>query len=44
MSLCFMGISWGSAAMFASMMQAVMLQMCVLPMYGEMKDREPGAS
>eukprot|EP00437_Effrenium_voratum_P025635 CAMPEP_0181411850 /NCGR_PEP_ID=MMETSP1110-20121109/8108_1 /TAXON_ID=174948 /ORGANISM="Symbiodinium sp., Strain CCMP421" /LENGTH=408 /DNA_ID=CAMNT_0023534523 /DNA_START=81 /DNA_END=1307 /DNA_ORIENTATION=+ len=39
---CIAGISWGIVSMFASMMQTVVLQMCVLPMYGEMKDRSPG--
>jgi len=39
--ICMAGFSWGSVAMFASMMQTVVLQMCVLPMYGEMKNRTP---
>jgi len=42
-SLCLAGLSWGTISMFASMMQTVILQMCVLPMYGEMKDRSPGS-
>jgi len=42
-SLCLAGVSWGTVSMFASMMQTVILQMCVLPMYGEMKDRSPGS-
>lgn len=41
--ICMAGLSWGSVSMFASMMQTVVLQMCVLPMYGEMRNRSPGA-
>lgn len=40
--ICLAGVSWGTVSMVASMMQTVILQMCVLPMYGEMKDRSPG--
>eukprot|EP00927_Polykrikos_kofoidii_P020040 TRINITY_DN19441_c0_g1_i1.p1 TRINITY_DN19441_c0_g1~~TRINITY_DN19441_c0_g1_i1.p1 ORF type:complete len:444 (+),score=49.37 TRINITY_DN19441_c0_g1_i1:131-1462(+) len=39
--VCIFGISWGSVAMISAMMQAVIVQMCVLPMYAEMKDRTP---
>ncbi|CAE7622956.1 slc36a4 [Symbiodinium pilosum] len=42
-SICMAGFSWGSVSMFASMMQTVVLQMCVLPMYGEMRNRSPGS-
>lgn len=38
---CFLGLSMGSVAMISAMMQAVIVQMCVLPMYAEMKDRSP---
>lgn len=38
---CFMGISTGSIAMFSAMMQTVVIQVCILPMYEELKDRSP---
>jgi len=39
--ICVFGLSTGSIAMISAMMQAVIIQMCVLPMYGEMKNRTP---
>jgi len=36
---CALGFSPGAIAMFSAMMQAVVIQMCVLPMYEELKDR-----
>jgi len=38
---CFMGVSTGSIAMFSAMMQTVVIQVCILPMYEELKDRTP---
>lgn len=38
---CFMGLSTGSIAMFSAMMQTVVIQVCILPMYEELKDRTP---
>jgi len=38
---CFMGVSAGSIAMFSAMMQTVVIQVCILPMYEELKDRSP---
>eukprot|EP00931_Biecheleriopsis_adriatica_P041503 TRINITY_DN23713_c0_g1_i1.p1 TRINITY_DN23713_c0_g1~~TRINITY_DN23713_c0_g1_i1.p1 ORF type:complete len:434 (-),score=93.38 TRINITY_DN23713_c0_g1_i1:64-1365(-) len=40
--ICQLGFSWGSVAMLSAMMQTVVIQVCVLPMYGEMKNRSPG--
>jgi amino acid permease len=39
--LCMLGFSTGNIAMVSAMMQAVIIQMCVLPMYGELEDRSP---
>lgn len=39
--VCLLGFSWGLIAMFSAMMQSVVMQMCVLPMYLELKDRTP---
>merc|ERR1712048_242594 len=39
--VCFFGLSKGSVAMLSAMMQAVIVQMCVLPMYAEMENRTP---
>lgn len=39
---CMMGVSPGGVTMVSTMMQSVVVQGCVLPMYGEMKDRSPG--
>eukprot|EP00933_Yihiella_yeosuensis_P031872 TRINITY_DN2547_c2_g2_i3.p1 TRINITY_DN2547_c2_g2~~TRINITY_DN2547_c2_g2_i3.p1 ORF type:complete len:456 (-),score=80.12 TRINITY_DN2547_c2_g2_i3:504-1817(-) len=39
---CFAGLSWGSVAMMAAMMQTVVIQVCVPPMYLEMENRSPG--
>lgn len=39
--VCYVGLGMGSIAMLSAMMQAVIVQMCVLPMYAEMKDRTP---
>jgi len=38
---CFLGVSTGSIAMFSAMMQTVVIQVCILPMYEELKDRSP---
>jgi len=38
---CYLGLSTGSVAMMSAMMQTVVIQMCVLPMYAEMRDRSP---
>jgi len=40
--ICLLGLSSGSVAMVAAMMQTVVIQMCILPMYAEMQDRSPG--
>jgi len=37
--VCYLGASTGSIAMVSAMMQTVVIQMCVLPMYAEMRDR-----
>jgi len=39
--VCYFGNSIGVVAMVSAMMQSVIVQMCVLPMYAEMKDRSP---
>jgi len=41
-TICMAGISQGSVAMVAAMMQTVVIQACVLPMYEEMENRSPG--
>lgn len=41
--ICIAGLARGSVAMMAAMMQTVVIQMCILPMYGEMRDRSPAA-
>lgn len=38
---CLMGFSTGSVAMFSAMMQTVVIQMCILPMYEELENRSP---
>lgn len=38
---CVVGIGKGFISMVAVMMQAIVIQMCVLPMYKEMQDRTP---
>lgn len=38
---CFLGFSTGSIAMFSAMMQTIVIQVCILPMYQELKDRSP---
>jgi amino acid permease len=38
---CMLNMSKGTVAMVSTMMQCVIIQMCVLPMYGELKDRSP---
>lgn len=38
---CLMGLSTGTIAMFSAMMQTVVIQMCILPMYQELEDRSP---
>merc|ERR1719487_2619331 len=39
--VCILGFSTGSIAMVSAMMQAVIIQMCILPMYGQLEDRSP---
>lgn len=39
--VCYFGFSRGSIAMVSAMMQAVIIQMCVLPMYKQLEDRSP---
>lgn len=39
--ICYLGMSQGVIAMVSAMMQTVVIQMCVLPMYKELKDRTP---
>lgn len=41
--ICIAGLARGSVAMMAAMMQTVVIQVCILPMYGEMRDRSPEA-
>lgn len=41
--VCFFGASKGCIAMVSAMMQTVVIQMCVLPMYAEMRNRNEGA-
>lgn len=41
--ICIAGLARGSVAMMAAMMQTVVIQVCILPMYGEMRDRSPAA-
>lgn len=38
---CYFGVGFGSIAMLGGMANCVIVQMCVLPMYGELKDRTP---
>lgn len=40
-SICYLGFGRGSIAMMSAMMQAIIIQMCVLPMYAELKDKTP---
>jgi amino acid permease len=40
-SVCYFGMGPGSVAMVSAMMQVVVIQMCVLPMYGELENRSP---
>lgn len=40
-SLCYFGLGPGSVAMVSAMMQVVVIQMCVLPMYKELENRSP---
>lgn len=40
-SACLAGLGTGSIAMVSAMMQAIIIQMCVLPMYAELEDRTP---
>lgn len=39
--LCFFGLAPGCVAMVSAMMQVVVIQMCVLPMYKELENRSP---
>lgn len=39
--VCIMGLSRGNVAMVSAMMQAVIIQMCVLPMYQQLENRTP---
>lgn len=41
MPVCYFGLSTGSVAMCSAMMQTVVIQMCVLPMYEELENRSP---
>lgn len=38
---CSLGFAIGSVTMMSTMMQCVIIQMCVLPMYKELEDRSP---
>lgn len=40
-SVCYFGLAKGSVAMVSAMMQVVVIQMCALPMYGELENRTP---
>eukprot|EP00746_Dinoflagellata_sp_MGD_P010791 gnl/MRDRNA2_/MRDRNA2_122422_c0_seq1.p1 gnl/MRDRNA2_/MRDRNA2_122422_c0~~gnl/MRDRNA2_/MRDRNA2_122422_c0_seq1.p1 ORF type:complete len:435 (-),score=53.92 gnl/MRDRNA2_/MRDRNA2_122422_c0_seq1:74-1378(-) len=40
-NVCYFGLSRGAIAMVSAMMQAVIIQMCVLPMYHQLEDRSP---
>jgi len=40
-SICIFGLAPGSMAMVSAMMQVIVIQMCVLPMYGELENRSP---
>merc|ERR1740121_407509 len=40
-STCWFGVSIGCVAMVTAMMQTVVIQMCVLPMYAEMQHKSP---
>lgn len=39
--VCYFGLAKGSVAMVSAMMQVVVIQMCALPMYGELENRSP---
>jgi len=39
--VCILGFSRGNIAMVSAMMQAIIIQMCVLPMYGSLEGRSP---
>jgi amino acid permease len=39
--VCILGFSRGNIAMVSAMMQAIIIQMCVLPMYGQLEQRSP---
>merc|ERR1719487_2654071 len=39
--ICYFGVGPGSVAMMSAMMQVVVIQMCVLPMYAELENRSP---
>ena len=39
--VCYVGIGSGTISMFSAMMTAIVIQMCVLPMYGELEHRSP---
>lgn len=39
--ICFLGVGFGTVAMVTAMTQAVIIQMCVIPMYAELQDRTP---
>ncbi|CAK0866415.1 unnamed protein product [Prorocentrum cordatum] len=41
--VCILGFSRGNIAMVSAMMQAIVVQMCVLPMYGSLEGRSPRA-
>merc|ERR1711957_345591 len=40
---CLLGFGRGVVSMVTAMMQAVIIQMCVLPMYAELQDKTPRA-
>merc|ERR1712048_1000220 len=39
--VCYLGFSTGSVSMVSSLMQCIIVQMCILPMYEELQDRTP---
>lgn len=41
LEICVFGLGPGNIAMLSATMQAIVIQMCVLPMYGELEDRSP---
>lgn len=39
--ICILGFSKGAIAMMSGVSQAIIVQLCVLPMYGQLEDRSP---